>query len=251
MKKYLKTLVYIAVVFSIAACLKSVARADFEEQPYTNLPKKTTIHVEDEGFCQIGVATATEEISNVRSKNKNLHAKLKETILDESTGGKWYYVELFAKKPGIYKFSYTYTNVNGSKLNKTVKVKATDESPVKYVKIKRKKLIQDKDNYINFDKGKLSVKMKPGYKLKKIVLERNCVKDLFDTNYYTETESIEVHNNTVIDISNQASGFDVGGGDNHIKATSIAAETVLRIIYIDKFSKEEMQINFEIYKPLA
>ena len=251
MKKYIKTLIYFALVLAIVAGIKNVARAESEETPYTQLPKKTTISVEEAGFCRIGVATAAESITNVKSKSKNLSAKLKRTVTDKSSGGKWYYVDLFARKPGMYKLSYTYTNPNGTKISKTVKVKATEESPVKFVKLNGKKLIQDKSNFVYTEKAKLSVKMKPGYKLKKIMLYRNVVEQKNSILKYAYKEGIEVKNNSVIDMPSMPQGFYLGDENSYVKGNNIAADSVLRIIYTDKFSKEEKNVEFGIYKPLV
>lgn len=251
MKKIIKTLFCLGLFFSLMFMVRNVSHAEYMEKPYTLLPKKTTISVEDGGYCLVGVETSAETITNIRSKSKNLRVNLLETVTDKTTGGKWYRIELFSKKPGISKFTYTYTGPSGASQNKTVKVKVTDESPIKFVKIKNKALSSEKPNLIKYSKGKLKVKMNKGYKLKKIEIDRMHIVRESEKAYMTETETITVNNNSVIEIPSQPYEYYRKAKNGCVRESTISADSYLRIIYVDKFSKEVKEIEFEINKPLA
>ena len=119
------------------------------------------------------------------------------------------------------------------------------------MKIGGKELTYKKPNLIKAKKGKLKVKMNPGYKLKKIEIDRNSVVQRSENYRETEVETITVKNNSVIDIPGQSYVLYRKAKNGYIDKTNIAANSILRIIYVDKYSKEENEIGFYIYKPLA
>ncbi len=217
----------------------------------TNETYKIIQVTKDGGYCLVGVETSAETITNIRSKSKNLRVNLLETVTDKTTGGKWYKVEIYAKKAGIYKASYTYTNALGKKQNKVLKVKATDENPYKTVKIGKNELEQGKPNYIKAKKGKLKVRMNAGYKLKKIELYRNktTVESVSITN--TDWEVVTVKNNSTIEIPSQPYiAYRIGRNSYH-KINRMNADSILYITYVDKYSKEEKTIYFYMYKQIG
>lgn len=251
MKKLFNLLVCFTIFFSVITVIRITAYAEYVDKPYAQHPKKVTISVEDGGYCMIGVTSSGETISNIKSKSKNLRVNLIEIDTDKATGGKWYRIELFSKKKGVTKFTYTYTDMAGVQQNKTVKVKATDETPIKYVKIKNKELLQDKPNLIKFSRGKLKVKMNAGYKLRRVEIDRKYIVRESENAYMTDTETITVKNNSTIEIPRQPFEYYRLARNGCAKKSNITASSVLRIVYVDKFSKEVKEIEFTINKPLA
>ena len=58
---------------------------------------------DEETFIKLGVGSAAESISDIKSNNKKLLVKLVQVRTVSDNGGKWYTVELYSKKEGIYK----------------------------------------------------------------------------------------------------------------------------------------------------
>lgn len=256
MKRQIKKMICMIIMLTIIMNLSTKAKAavgsmdvNVTDTPYTSLPTKETITTGEITTIRIGVGSSAESISNIKSKNKNLKAKLYVTCTDSTSGGKWYLVHLYSKKSGIYKVSYKYTDANGKQIKKTLKVNVTKEEPFKYVKLKGKKLSSDTENIVKANKAKLSIKMNNGYKLKKIQI----IKCKYDSTGNTIEVTTKVKNNSKITISSTPRTIVTRNNDSSIRryADCIDAETYIVITYKDKYSKRNKTITYTLIKRLV
>ena len=249
MKKMICMVIMLTLLINVSTITKASADVNVTDKAYTSLPTKETITTGEITTIRIGVGSSAESISNIKSKNKNLKAKLYVTCTDSTSGGKWYLVHLYSKKSGIYKAAYTYTDANGKQIKKTLKVKVTKEEPFKYVKLKGKKLSSDTENIVKANKAKLSIKMNNGYKLKKIQI----VKYKYDSTGNTIEVTTKVKNNSKITISSTPYTDVTRNNDSSIRryVDSIDAETYIVITYKDKYSKKNKTITYTLIKRLV
>ncbi len=247
MKKVIKTVICMIAVFMMVAATRLPTHAEYFDKPYTDLPRKETITVDEVTTITLGVGSGEESISNITSTNKKLIAKLYYVGLDRNSGGKWYYIQMYSKKKGIYKVRYTYTDANGVSTNKILKVNVTDESPFVSVKLSGKELSAEHETFISGKKGKLIVKMRKGYKLKKIELEKYEIDNT--GNYFAEYVIKKVKNKSKIKIPDIPFSYYFGGEYGRFEKYT-EAESHLIITYRDKYSKREKTATYTIFKRL-
>lgn len=249
MKKMICMIIMLTMLINISTTSKAVIDVIMTDTPYTLLPTKETITTGEITTIRIGVGSSAESISNIKSKNKNLKAKLYVTCNDDTSGGKWYLVHLYSKKSGIYKVTYTYTNANGQQSKKTLKVKVTKEEPIKYVKLGKKSLTNENVNIVTANRAKLSIKMNKGYKIKKIEL----IKNEYTSTGSTTKVTTRVKNNSKIKVSNIPFTVIYRRANSTIYTykKSISAETDIVITYKDKYSKRNKTITYTLIKRLV
>ena len=247
MKKIIRKALCVITALSILCGIRTISFAKVEfDTPYTSLLEKETIIYDEEGEAVLGVGSSAEDLSEFRSTSKNLIVKLFKIETDEATGGRWYTLRLYSKKIGTYKVKYIYTNSNGKRLTKTLKINVTKEKPMKSVKLRGKELEDDRANYVTGKKGKLVVKANKGYKIKKIELWK-FENDPSD-NSHPKWVCSKVRNNSKIIIPNVPDGSNLIGSDTYIISKYIAARSKLVITYRDKFSKRDKTISYALYK---
>ena len=251
MRRITRLFISALTIFTLFSSVKSVSHAESIKAPYTTLSVRETINADEESFVSLGVGSAAESISDIKSNSKKLLVKLVQVRTDKTNGGKWYTVELYSKKKGIYKASDIYTAVDGSQKKKILRVRVTNDEPCESVKIRGKKLTSKSQNFLSFKSGKLLVKMNKGYKLKKIELKKYAtLKQEFGEN---EWEIKKIKNGSKIAISNVPFHARYGiYGETGLGSEykSCVAESELIITYVDQYSKKEKQISYMICKRL-
>ena len=118
----IKELLLLFIVIAMLGNIRTVTYAEEIGKPYTCLPTKETITVDEETYINIGVGSDAESISQISSKSKKLIVKLVRVCTDPETGGRWYTIDAYSKHEGIYKIGYTYTAASGKQKRKTLKV---------------------------------------------------------------------------------------------------------------------------------
>ncbi len=247
MKKVFKTIICIIAMVMAFTSIKMMTKAAYFKTIVTYLPKKETIGTDEAWNIYLQVASGKESISNISSKNKKLTVVLKRVCTDLNTGSKLYCLQMYSKRSGIYKVGYTYTDANGVSSNKIIKIKVTDESPFVSVKLKGKELSKKHENIISGKKGKLVVKMRKGYKLEKIELE----KYEYDSSKKGNAEyvTIRLRNKSKIEIPDTPYSHN-HGGECYSNARYLAAESHLKITYRDKYSKTKRVVTYTIFNRL-
>lgn len=209
-------------------------------------------------------------IANIKVSNNALKAKqTSENKYEESTDTYPYYgiIGLYSTKEGTYKVSFdVLKKKGGAKLySKTVTVYVKSDNPfvsVKYAGKSNLNSVQKKA------KGKLSVKMSKGYKLKSIrvgVYTKNAPEKSDYSNeyytYYSTSESSDltyktVKNNSVITLgtnTNYYYSYSLSKSDSYYSlyrylSDRILAPTLVEITYIDKYTKKPCVTTYYLYR---
>lgn len=220
-------------------------------------------------------ASRTNCISNIKVSKKGLTTK----VTCEERRGKGYNSEtyenygiigLYSEKEGTYKVSFDVLNKKGGKklYSKTVTVYVKYDYPVASFKYAGK---TDVWSIQSKTKGKLSVKMTKGYKLKSIELGKYVYKKAenrdnsegsnIDIYKKQETEMVytKVKNNSTIKLSTvpdyssvyskyytQYSDGDIYSSFYRYLRDRIVANTSVKITYIDKYTKQECTIYYDL-----
>lgn len=209
-------------------------------------------------------------IANIKVSNKSLKAKQTKEMKSDITEQAYPYyglIGLYGSKEGTYKVSFdVLKKKGGAKLySKTVTVYVKSDSPFASVKYAGKSAfsgIQPKA------KGKFSVKMNKGYKLKSIRVgtytRKTPEKTNYSDEYYTSTYSNEsseltyktIKNNSVITLSSNTnynatysySKSDYSYSIYRYLSDNIFATTLVEITYIDKYTKQPCIETYSLQK---
>ena len=255
MKRVIKNVIYFTTIILLLSGIRLSSGAyDTSAAPTTDLPARETIAVDEVSSIELSLAGQNEDISDVVSSNKKLIVRVVEKCEYKETGGKWYVLSLYSAKAGKYKIYYTYTDAYGNSSRKFIKVNVTKEEPCKSVTLKGKSLSSSKENILTIKKGRLSVRMNKGYKLKKIEIESYTYDSSNETeigDHKSEWVTKKVKNNKVIKLSTTPNKLVFNGINGFIKSTTGYAESRIIITYSDKYSKKIKTITYYVYKKLV
>ena len=214
-------------------------------------------------------ATSKNCISNIKVSQKGLYAKMtNEQKYDDSSDTYPYYgvIGLYANKEGTYKVSFdVLKKKGGAKLySKTVTVYVKSDSPFAYAKFAGKSnwsSVQKKN------KGKISFKMNKGYKLKSIEVgtyQRSEEKDNYSSEYSTSSTTKvsstlvykKVKNNSVITLGTNGDYYsynysyksDYSTSLSHNMYDDMLATTIVKVTYVDKYTKKNADAYYYLYK---
>lgn len=181
-------------------------------------------------------------------------------------------IGLYCEKEGTYKVSFDVLKEKGGKklYSKTVTVYVKSDDPIKSFKYAGSTNTWDVQTKA---KGKLSVKMAKGYKLKSIEVGKYVYKDKEiknSTNEYgseqsesqiTEMVYTKVKNNSTItlgtipyyDSSYSKSNYQYSDDSTYnyyskYLWTRILAETSIKVTYTDKYTKKDVTVNYTLYR---
>lgn len=210
-------------------------------------------------------------ISNIKVSNSALKAKQTHEYKSETSDSVYPYyatIGLYAVKEGTYKVSFdVLTKKGGAKLySKKVTVYVKSDSPFSSVKYAGKSC--ESYNIQTKSKGKLSIKMNKGYKLKSIEIgtyTRNTpVKSDNSRENYISTKTNQtstltykkVKNNSVITLgtsSNYSYTYSLTKSEDYryiyyYLNDRILAQTTVKITYVDKYSKQNCEAYYYLYR---
>lgn len=222
-------------------------------------------------------ASHTNCISNIKVSKKGLTAKITReerhsVNYSDETYPSYGVIGLYAEKEGTYKVSFDVLNEKGGKklYSKTVTVYVKSDAPVASFKYAGKTNIWGVQTKA---KGKLSVKMAKGYKLKSIEVGKYVYQEAeskdtssgsnIDIYKSQKTEMVytKVKNNSTITLStvpNYSSTYQkqyYSYSDDYTYSyfyrylrDYILAETSVKITYIDKYTKQETTTYYTLYR---
>lgn len=132
----------------------NISRA--KEEPYY-------VYANSVGSLGVDFKSNGSKITAIKSNDKNLRVKLTHQCDSD------FEVEYCARKAGIYKITVTIKTKSGEIINKNIELLA-ETYPIKKAVYANRKIATSGVHYTQKMKGNLSIKMKKGYKIKKIQL---------------------------------------------------------------------------------
>ncbi len=222
----------------------------------------------DEGF-EVDMDAVNMHVSNIRTNSQCLKAKRTVYSYQHSTSDNYEYISVYATKKGTYFVTFDIVDGKGRYISteqSKIIVETYKDSFKGYKSIKigktnvLKECMEDKysGKVLTLNKpGKIKIKMKKGYTLKDIIVER-CVPDKYSGVYRggvrSRTEYITEHikNGDMVklsEISHYHNGRGKLGGLSVEYSDHIFEYTGLTIIYIDKNGierKNEIDIRSRI-----
>lgn len=190
----------------------------------------------DDNAISVNFANQWDHVANLKTSSRNLKAKV---VSFNVYSGYNSTIGLYASKEGTYTVTFDINDSDDEKVSShSVKVYVNKELPIKSATFAGERM----QTYTEKSTGKLSVTMNKGYTLKKIVVE------IYDKTGKKISKTVE--NNSNITLGNYAR-LDENGTmyeDYYYLSTSIAAQTMIRIYYIDKYTKEEACETQNLYR---
>ncbi len=269
MKKMSKILARVmAAVMAIAFVFTAVPAFSFDakaaETVQDEIPTKARIYVRviNNYAIKINLRESGYKIKNLKSSSSNL--KVFNTYENSSTNtyGDSYKSQLeigcYARQEGVYKVSFNL--VKGSKkTKKTVIVYAKNDGPFKKVTFAGKNLDVYDGGMAPADSGVFKAVMNKGYRLKKIEMEVNVIKDdsYSESSKYINTNrsATVIKNGAKVNLSNVAykylSSYTSSYSSEYNSLTEeedMVALTQFRVTYVDKYTKQEMYATYSMYK---
>lgn len=273
-KKLTSLLLALVLVLGIAqtAAPMTASAASAASKGVREYPSKVRVYSRDweNDAVQLTLTSSDFYLKAVKSSSKNLKAKITQKsynyyvsydgVVEEDTAAGE--VGLYAKKEGKYKITVTVGKKSDSKFKQTVSVTvyAYDDSPFKSVKADKKSLMEGGNNYYFSQKTlKFKASMASGYKLKKIQVGtyKKTVRE--NGNYDSELTWKTIKNGGKFKLSKEKdSSRNVN--ENSYKGdyysyrniykyirSSLAAETVVKVTYTDKYTKQPDEESFFFY----
>lgn len=191
------------------------------------------VGLEHYGSFSVNFPSAGCKLSGLKSKSSNL--VVRQTYYSTSTTSAFARVSFYAKKTGTYKIVFKIKNKAGMTLGstKTVRVHVSETGGiVKSVTLGKTTVKNGDDIYTTANKGKLTVKLNTGYKIKKIEVGK------YNSN--GEVQYKKVKNGKAIYIGNV--GYSYYSDDyetgTYTLSRDLLAYTYVRITYVDTFSTD-------------
>ncbi|MDY3918803.1 MAG: hypothetical protein SOZ59_07340 [Candidatus Limivivens sp.] len=226
------------------------------ETQAAGVPKKARVYA---GYpnnygIEFDLANPRYTIKNLKSNSKYLIVKLTRQDANKSSysgESNEFNIGTYAKKEGTYKISFDVYNGSKKVSSKTITVYAKNDSPVKTCKFSCKTAA---NGLTTAKTSTVKVTMNKGYKLKKIEV---------GTTKNTKTESGSIHSEVVYKTIKNGGKFTLGTQPYIYKSQSgnvdsdyyynsysenITAETVIRITYVDKYTKAEDTRTYSLSK---
>lgn len=255
-----------------AAAPVTVNAASATSKGVKDYPNKVRIYPGgwDNDAIAITLTSSDFYLKSVKSSNKNLKAKITQksssysvgydgTVNEDTATG---VVGLYTKKEGQYTVTVTIGKKSNSKYKQTVSVKvyAYNDSPFKSVTVSKKNILEGYDNYY-FSQKTLTFKasMASGYKLKKIQVGSYKKIARENDNYSSELTWKTLKNggsfklSNVKDSSKYASSYSYESDYYSTRSiyryirSSLAAETIVKVTYTDKYTKQAADQWFYFY----
>lgn len=211
----------------------------------------------DDDAIQIELADTTQTIANVKSNSKNAIAKITRTSVTIREGETSEYkneitIGVYTKKNGTYTISFDILDKDGKAVSSNkVKVYAYD-SPLKSISVEGK----DKNSSLLSKKsGKVKVALESGNKIKKLEYGvYTAVKSDSDSSNKYEIKYKTFKNGEKITYGSNPYMYDYEYKSDYSNyyssdmSTSLVAPTIIRITYIDKYTKQEETIMSYSYR---
>lgn len=218
---------------------------------------KITPEVVLDSAVQFDLPEVGDTVGNIKSNSKNLYVKQTKYSVLKSSHHAWANENkvafgMYAKKSGKYKVSFAIYGANGKKKSThTITVYAVNsgeekELPAKSVKYGGVELISRTEKYSMKAKGKIKVVMNKGYKFKRIEVGKY--------NHQGEMVYTPIKNGAVVTLSKVPYSMSDKSGEltedyyRNMWAKKMTADTDIRIVYIDKYTKELDSVSYRISK---
>lgn len=250
----------------------TVSAASAAEKGVKECPSKERIYSGgwDNSAIQVTLTSSDYYLKSVKSSNKNLKAKITQKsssyrveydgIVSENTAEGA--VGLYAKKQGKYKVTITIGKKSDANFKQTaaVTVYAYNDYPFKSVKVDNKDIIGGGDNYYFSQKTlKFKATAASGYKIKKIEVGTYKKVESENGNYTSELTWKKLKNGGKFKLSSTKDSYKGGSSNSYSGSyysyrsiykyirSSLAAETVVKITYTDKYTKQTDEEWFYFY----
>lgn len=224
----------------------------------------------DNSAIQITLTSSDYYLKSVKSSSKNLKAKVTEkssayrsdsdgTVTEDSAAGA---VGLYTKKEGKYKVTVTVGKKSDKSFKKTVSVTvyAYSNSPFKSVTANKQDILSTGDSYYFSQKTiKFKATAASGYKIKKIQVGTYKKVPASNDNYDSEMTWKTIKNNGSFKLSSVKNSYKYGYNNSYSGTSysykniykyirsSLAAETVVKVTYTDKYTKQAEEAWFYFY----
>lgn len=203
-------------------------------------------------------------IANLKSSNSKLKVKQSYYSTEEgySNNSNYATISLYTSKEGTYKVSFDILDGNGKKVSsKKVTVYARNDSPLKTLKLGKNTItsttintsnMKTADNNLLIGKsGKIKVTLAKGYKLKKI--EYGIYDKAKDEIVYSTIKNNKkiTYGKNATEYSSKSEYYDEDEGTytrRNYWRKSPTASTIIRVTYLDKYTKKESTLSYSFYK---
>ncbi|MDO5424711.1 MAG: hypothetical protein Q4F41_13380 [Eubacteriales bacterium] len=239
---------------ALVFCLGILLCASLETQAASSIPTKTRIYAGgvNSYALEFSLPKVGDTIKNLKSNSKYLLLKQTRTSVSKSSysgDSNEVTIGMFAKKEGTYKVSFDIYR-NGKKYTKkTITVYAKNDSPIKTCKFSCSR------NAYGLTTAKTStvkVTMNKGYTLKKIevgtIKTTSKVPGTVSSEYVYKT--IKNGGKFTLGTKPYTSSGESGSlsSDYYYKysSTDMIATTVIRITYVDKYTKTQETVNYSL-----
>lgn len=274
-KKIAGVLLALIMVLGLAQTAPmTVSAASAKDKGVTEYPSKVRIYPKsmDNYAIEVGLASSDYYLKAVKSSSKNLKAKITSKYSsystdsdgtvnrDEGEGA----VGLYTAKKGKYKVTITVGKKSDSKFSKTISVQvfAYDDSPFKSVKAGGKDILNGGNQYY-FSQKTLTFKATAakGYKIQKIEVGKykKTITNEEKGNYNTELTWTTIKNGKSFKLSNVKNSYKNSYSNSYSGVSysyknvykyirsSLAAETIVKVTYTDKYTKQADEAWFYFY----
>lgn len=265
-------LALILVLGTVQAAPLQVSAASASDKGVQEYPSKERIYPGDWDNSAIEVTLASSDyyLKSVKSSNKNLKAKITQkssnyrvdydgAVSENTATGA---VGLYAKKQGKYKVTITIGKKSDANFKQTVSVTvyAYNDSPFKSVKVDNKNILDEGDNYYFSQKNlKFKATAASGYKIKKIEVGTYKKVERTNDNYDSELTWKTIKNGGKFKLSSVKDNYKNSYSNSYSSSyysyrniyryirSSLAAETVVKVTYTDKYTKQADEQWFYFY----
>lgn len=261
-------LALILVLGTVQAAPLHVSAASATDKGVQEYPSKERVYPGgwNNSAIQVTLTSSDYYLKSVKSNNKNLKAKITQkssnyrvnydgTVSENAASGA---VGLYAKKQGKYKVTITIGKKSNANFNQTISVTvyAYADYPFKSVKVDNKNIMDGGDNYYFSQKTlKFKATAASGYKIKKIEVGTYKKVERTNDNYDSELTWKTIKNGGKFKLSSVKDSYKSGYSNSFYSyrsiyryiRSSLAAETIVKVTYTDKYTKQADEQWFYFY----
>ncbi len=257
MKRILKKMVISCLVAAVIAA--GILPAGVSAAKKDNFPSKVRMfYVSDEGAIEIELADEKQSIGNIKTSSKDLFAMLtgSEYSYERLEGGSsitnQYTIGLYGEKDGTYTVSFDILDENNKKVSTKKVLVYKYPSPVKSVTMNGK--LQE-DNWLSEKSAKVKVSLSSGNKIQKL---EYGVYEIIENEGQTRSEIVykTFKNGSSVTFGTQSyyyandytyenEGQEFG---HRYFNTGIDCPTYIRVVYYDKYTKQNEAYVIHYYR---
>jgi hypothetical protein len=240
-----KAIKFISKIMTLVMVLGLLVTPNSEVQAASTATVTKAVHLYvgtcDDNAISVEFTKQWDHIENLKTSSKNLKAKIVGVNLYNDNVKAPYNAKigLYASKAGTYSVTFDINDSDDEKVSShSVKVYVNEELAVKSVTFSGGEMY----HITTKTKGKISVTMNKGYKLKKIVVET------YDQSGNTVSKTVK--NNSNITLGTYPYSYESGEmyGDYYNLSTSIMVPTFITIYYTDKYTKAQAYETKAVYR---